>query len=156
MKKLFFCLISISFLLIACEKENVTDITDRCLFHDDLLGTCFYGISSYANEEIIIKDNEAYQVFEDSIRIHPLNTNCDTASLTPIDFNVFTLLAKKTSGGGCSVIYDRKVLKDSENKKIIYKIKVQYEGPCDMLISSWNWVYIPKLEEGYSVEFQVE
>ncbi len=156
MKKLFFSLISLSLLLLACEKDRVIDITDQCIFHDNLLGTCFYGISGYANEEIIINDNEAYQAFEDSIRIHPLNTSCDTASLAPIDFNAYSLLAKRTSGGGCSVIYNRKVLKDTENKKIIYKIEVQYEGPCDMLISSWNWVYIPKPEEGYLVEFRVE
>ena len=156
MKKGWIVLIILSLLLIACEKHKTLDITDQCEFHEIILSPCFYGITNLSNDNyVIIRNNEAYLNFANSIRIHPYNTNCDTAILPVIDFNKYSLLGRNTSGGGCGATYDRQILKDIDDKKIIYKINVQYEGSCYILIENWNWVYIPKLEKGYSVEFQV-
>lgn len=143
--------------IASCEKsDKIIEITNDCKFYDNILSTCFYGISGSKYNEIIITDNETYQTFGDSIRIHPANVDCDTAKLPYIDFNKYSLLGKRTNGGGCSAKYDRKILKDIENKKIIYQISVVYEGNCKMLLGSMNWAYIPKLPNDYKVEFKLK
>ena len=155
MNKRCFVLLVYSLLFAACENDKLIELTEQCEFHENLLGSCFSGIGDCGYDEIVITDSESYQHFGNVIRIHPVNVDCDTAALPYIDFNGYTLLGKRTSGGGCSAYYDRKIFKDKKDKRIIYKIEVQYGGACAMLIGSWNWISIPKLLEGYSVEFKV-
>jgi len=154
-RKIFIVLIQI-IILASCEKiDKVVDLTNECEFHDNILTTCFSGISDSKYDEIVISDNETYQAFGHAIRIHPVNVDCDTAQLPFINFNKYSLLGKRTTGGGCSAKYERKIIKDLENEKIIYQISVIYEGDCYMLISSMNWVFIPKLSPDYKVEFEL-
>jgi len=155
MKKLFFVLLIGSMFFISCKKDEKSDLTQQCVFYDNFLGVCFNRLAALAFDKIIITDNKAYQIFADSIRDHPYNTNCDTATLPIIDFTKYSLLGKHTSGGGCSATYHRQILQDNNGKKLIYRIIVHYEGTCSMNLASWNWVIIPKLENGYSVEFDV-
>jgi hypothetical protein len=155
MKKFFFVLLIGSMFFISCKKDEKIDLTQQCVFYDNFLGVCFNRLAALEFDQFIITDNKAYQTFADSIRDHPYNINCDTATLPTIDFTKYSLLGKKTSGGGCSATYNRLILQDNNEKKLIYKITVQYKGSCSMLLASWNWVIIPKLEKGYSVEFQV-
>lgn len=159
MKTLISAILLFAIAFTGCEKEkideNLNDITKDSEFKE-LLSDCFNGIFQKDYSEIIITDSESYKNFEDSIRVQAGGLNCNTASLPYIDFSKFTLLGKFTQGGGCSVNYDRAVFDDTENKKIIYKISVEYSGPCDMWIFNWNWVCIPKLPEDYEVEFHVK
>jgi len=158
MKNLISALLLLSVVFTGCEKEkideNLKDITKDSEFKE-LLSDCFYGIFQKDYSEIIITDLESYKNFEDSIRVQAGGLNCDAASLPYIDFNKYSLLGKFTQGGGCSAIYDRTVFDDTVNKKIIYKISVEYSGECDMWIFNWNWVCVPKLPQDYEVEFQV-
>jgi len=147
-------LVLISFILISCDKENERiDITDSCEFYDNILSTCFYGSSGSEYDEIVFRNNNAFQDFGNIIRIYPANVDCDTAKLPNIDFSKYSLLSKRTNGL-CSATYARKVLKDIDNKKIIYKISVTYEGSCEMLVGSRNWAIVPKIPDDYNVEFQ--
>ena len=155
MKKLFFVLLIGLMFFIACKKDEKQDLTNQCVFYDNFLSTCFYGLSTPRYDQIIITDNKTYQNFADSIRIHPYNIKCDTATLPIIDFTKYSLLGKYTGGGGCSATYYRQILQDKNGKKLIYRIIVQYEGSCSMILASWNWVIIPKLEKGCFVEFDV-
>ncbi len=156
MKRNFFILILSSLIVVACENNKTEDITEQCEFPDNFLGTCFYGVFDYTHDNIIITNSETYQDFADSIRIHPANINCDTAGLPIIDFNKYSLLGLYTSGGGCDASFVRQIIDDPGEHKIIYKVKASYEGACYMLIFNYNWAIIPKLEEGYSVEFHLD
>ncbi len=156
MKKIVWVLLFITFVITSCKKEGeIIDITGNCIFYDNILGTCFYGTNGLEYDEIVFRDNEAYQKFGNSVRIYPANVDCDTAKLPEIDFSKFSLLAKRTHGGGCSANYIRKIFKDTENKKMIYQISANYEGDCYMLLSSRNWAYVPKIPDNYKVEFQI-
>lgn len=141
---------------LSCEKDcEIRDITDQCIFHEEFLSPCFHGITSSEYNEIVISDTTVYYQFGHAIRIFPCNLNCDTARLPPIDFSKYTLLGKRTYGGGCTAEYVRQVFEDKCEKMIIYEINVEYSGGCDMLIGNWNWVYIPKLPVDFTVAFRV-
>jgi len=155
MKNIIIVLLTLM-LFISCDKnEDLVDITSQCKFYDDILNPCFYAIHNSDYDEIVFRNNEAYQEFQDSIRGTIAYMNCETAKLSSIDFKKYTLIGKKTSGGGCSVNYQRKIFDDKVNKIIKYKISAIYSGYCAMLISSWNWAFIPKLSDDYMVEFQI-
>lgn len=142
---------------ISCEKDGeIIDITDECEFYDNILSTCFYGSSNSEYDEIVFRDNDSFEEFGDIVRIYPANLDCDTAMLPMIDFSKYSLLSKRTNGGGCSAIYQRKVLKDTKNRKIIYEIWVEYEGTCEMLLGSRNWAIIPKISDNYTVDFKLK
>ena len=142
---------------ISCEKDSeLTDITSECEFYDNILSTCFYGSSNSQYDEIVFRDNDSFQEFGDTVRIYLANLDCDTAMLPVIDFSKYSLLSKSTNGGGCSATYQRKVLKDTKNRKIIYEISVDYEGVCDMLLGSRNWAIIPKIPDNYTVVFKLK
>ncbi len=143
--------------LISCDKEgDLLDITSECEFHDNILSTCFYGRPNSEYDEFVFRDNDSFQEFGDIVRIYPANLNCDTATLPSIDFSKYSLLTMSTNGGGCSATYQRKVLKDTENRKIIYQISVDYEGTCEMLLGSRNWAIIPKISDGYTIDFKLK
>ncbi len=140
---------------ISCEKEGkIIDITSFCKF-PVILKPCFLP-QNYENDEIVFRVNEQYQIYENTIRGHPENVNCDTAKLPEIDFDKFSLLGKETGGGGCGAKSEHTVLKDTKNKKIIYKISVEYIGNCFIYFFSFNFVLVPKIPDDYEIEFQVE
>lgn len=147
----------ILFVITGCEKnDEFTEITDKVEFLEpNFFGTCFSGFYDEGYSEVIIKNEEAYQDFGNTVRIHPYNLNCDTADLPMIDFNKYSLIGKYTSGGGCSVSYTRQVFRDEKNKKYIYEISAEYSGTCRMLIININWALIPKIPKGYTIEFRV-
>lgn len=152
MKKLTLLVLFLTVALMSCNKgSEIIDITSDCKIYDNILSTCFYGTSDPKYDEFVFRDNQEYQDFGNSVRIYPAYIDCDTARLTEIDFNKYTLMSKITSGGGCSATYVRKILKDTENKKIIYLISVDYEGDCMMAIGSRNWAYVPKIPDEYDV-----
>jgi hypothetical protein len=156
MKLLKFLILYAVLSLFSCDKGGeVIDITNDCKFYSNILSTCFYMSNDYDYDEIVIRDNDSYQRFSDAIRIPSSIVDCDTAQLPPIDFTYYTLLSKQTGGGGCHATYLRKVIKDTEHKKIIYEIEVKYEGICAMIISNRNWVIVPKIPDDYNIEFLI-
>jgi hypothetical protein len=143
--------------LVSCTKDNGTiEITDQCIFYDNLLGSCFSRIYDLGYDEIVIREIEEYEEFGEEIRFYPENPDCETANLPFIDFENYSLVSKYNSGSGCSQEYNRKIFEDIENKKIIYEILVTYTGPCGMLLGSRNWVLIPRIPDNYSVEFKLK
>ena len=161
MKHLYYqlrqCIILICglFLALGCERyEDLIEQVDFLGFED--FGICFTGNPSDLDSEVIFTDYETYQDYWNKRRIHPYNLDCDTAQLPNIDFDKYSLIGKYTEGGGCEVSYDRDIIEDKLRNRIIYTIKVEYQGTCAMLITSMNWVLIPKLKRNYEVEFVVE
>lgn len=154
MRILFLSSVLILF-ISGCDKvKDMININDQCEFKENILTSCFQNMADY--EEILIESEEEYLLFQDSIRRSISNIDCDTASLEGIDFNHYTLLGKFTNGGGCNVYYNRNIFKDEVNEKIIYTIKVYYEGACLMYLMNWNWVLIPKVPNGYELEILAE
>jgi len=143
------------FCLTSCEDQMTADDEFEYL-ESGFMGMCFWGLYNNGYQEVIIKDEQSYQNFGDSVRIEIYNLDCSTATLPNIDFNKYFLIGKPTDGGGCSATYDRQIIVNEEDKNLIYKIDVDYSGFCAMLITNMNWVLIPYKYFDYSIEFQVE
>jgi len=95
-------------------------------------------------------------ITSDSLNIYNAMVRFDNGTTyNPIDFSQYTVLAHYTSGG-CYAVFERKVTKNFEKQKYIYKIKVIICGTCQRNWGSENWVLIPKIEENYTVDFIVE
>jgi len=117
------------------------------------MGPCYW---NFYDREIIIKDEQSYLEFGDTIRLEIYNLDCPAIPLPELDFDNYFLAGKFTHGGGCSVTYEREIIADDENQKLIYKIDADYTGFCKMLITNMNWVLIPRTYSEYSIEFRVE
>ena len=139
----------------SCNKDEFTEITRQCKFTDDLITPCFSAIHKSGYDQIIIKDNKAYQEFQDSIRDEIYGLDCEAAELSPVNFSKYILIGKRTSGGGCSADFSRRIFIDTGSKTVKYQISIRYSGNCAMLISSWNWAFIPKPSDDYNFEFVV-
>jgi len=143
--------------LITCKKKGeLIDITGNCIFYDNILSTCFYGASGSEYDQFVFRNQSDFQNFGNSVRIYPVNLDCDTAKMPYIDFDKYSVVTKRTIGSGCSARYNRTILKDTDNKKIIYKISVLYEGNCRMLLVNRNWAYMPNFPNDWKVEYQVK
>ena len=105
------------------------------------------------NDEYIINSEQEYRELLD----HKVSTpECMNFQLPPIDFSQYTLLGKYAYGSGCSVNFERKIYRDEANKRIIFFIKVNGEGHCEIIVGKMNWVLVQKIPSEYSVIFKVE
>jgi len=105
-----------------------------------------FGLSSSPKEQVVTSD---------SLNIFSLEVSFDNGeTYQSIDFSEYTVLGLSVSGR-CWVVFDRNVTKNVERQTYIYTITVIECGDCYSSNSSMNWVLIPKIEEGFSVEFMV-
>jgi len=141
--------------LSSCE-DQVTPDDEFKYLEAGFMGMCFWGVYDKGYEEVVLIDKDSYLDFGDSVRVHIDNLDCSAANLPDINFTKYFLVGKFTSGGGCSVKYDRQVTVEEENNKLIYKIDADYFGLCYMLIVDMNWVLIPKKYCNFTIEFQIE
>lgn len=117
-------------------------------------------INPYINviSKIIPATSDDIIVSSDSLNIYGLMV---TDRLLPsayyeIDFSKFSVLGKKVSSGGCAVRYLRHVAKDVNAKKYIFIITILKCGYCKEYHQHMNWVLIPKMEDGYTLETHVQ
>jgi hypothetical protein len=158
MKKYYLNLLLI-ICFISCNKDTTNEyqINDIRFFKINELFNyynCFSLLNLDTNKGIVIKDSTTYKIFEDSIRIHPYNTNCDTPTLMKIDFNKYSLIGFLTNMSACDSL--TKVLNvDNKNKLIKYKIDIkEYQGGCSkILLVPANLALINKIPDYYNVEF---
>ena len=148
MKLLFFKFTVISFILLfsSCEKE---DIFEGIIVKEFDIGRCF---PPFGNEP------DKYVITNDSLYQNLLTYGtivCDSYTLPDIDFVTYTLLGKFTVSDGEVKYYKREVIKDEDNMKYIYNIYMKCKNNSKAAISM-NWVLVPKLPAGYSVEFTVD
>jgi hypothetical protein len=149
-------LIFLTILIAGCSKSNMEDITSEVEFPSLLMSVCFDKEISEGQDEFIFRTEEEFENYAESIKLELLGGGCDTVSLPSIDFDNYTLIAKYTTGGGCEVERRRKVYQADENDSYIYEIKERYKGGCHMLIMNMNWAVVPRIPEGYTVEFEVK
>lgn len=76
-------------------------------------------------------------------------------AFTPFDFSQKTLLGQYAYDGGCSVDFNRDVVRDDVNKIVNYSIYTIPSGRCEMLGTSENWILVPKVPDDYAVNIQV-
>jgi len=149
----YFTLAFCSLLLFTqCKKEEIT--SDVQFLTNTYFGDCFF-YSASESDEIVLRDQEEYESYFAALRQSSSNKDCSEAMPTAIDFDKYTLIGHSTSGGGCSVEYDRKV-EQKGNKEVTYHITATYSGLCKMLISNMNWALIPKIKDRTDVIFDVE
>ena len=146
---LAFCLL---LLCTQCKKEEIT--SDVQFLSNSYFGDCFF-YSASESDEIVLRDQEEYESYFAALRQSSSNKDCSEAVPTAIDFDKYTLIGHRTSGGGCSVEYDRKV-EQKGNKEVTYHITATYSGLCMMLISDMNWALIPKIKDRTDVVFDVK
>lgn len=132
------------------------DISDQCTFSDQtILSKCYWrGAWSFQDSELIFKDEENFQTYGSQIK--KKDAKCQEEFLPAIDFSKYSLLSKRTKGGGCSDHYRRRVYNDPSRKVILYEVIVEYVGTCEKLCGNFNWVVVPKIPEDYTVEFVVK
>lgn len=103
--------------------------------------------------EAVINTNAEYQALFNYKSPSP---RCENFELPVINFSQHTLLGQYADGGGCSIDFSRKALKDDLNKKLTYSVKVTEDGMCQKMGMSMNWALISKVPSDYSVVFEVE
>jgi len=143
-------IIIIAMIFISCKKE---DDRNLLIVEEFELGECFSTLS-LNNFEVVITDEQSYFEFQDSIRRH-FNPSCDTIYLPEINFNESLFLGKFTQTSGCNAEYNRSVYYNENTTEYEYEILVTSIGDCEMLISSFNCVVVPKQSNSEKVTFKV-
>ena len=162
MKNILFFLV-LALLLISCNKEDNSPsepVEVKYLNSNELFNciTCF-SPSNISCNGFIIKNENSYKEFANSLRIHPLNPNidCDTATLKQIDFNKYSLIGILTSYGACDSI-SKSILTNSIRTKITYHIAIkEYSGYCVKILKvSLNFALISKVSDDCAVDFNIK
>jgi len=106
------------------------------------------------NEKLIIKSSAELLNITDS-NCFNLPEAGYSANPPDIDFNEYSLLGFWTTGQ-CETKFIREILKNETDKKYIYKIKVKDCGTCKSERYDANLVLVPKIPDGFIVDFVVE
>ena len=153
---LVLCIVLISGCITPSQNEtqsiDTNDIKIQYIDVNEEFSTCISPFDLRGKEFVINSEEEYLKLLE----YRSLNPRCENFELLEIDFSKKTLLGKYAEGVGCSINFEREVKRDETRKKIVYSIEVVEEGLCEMLGSSMNWILIPKVPPGYSVDFEVE
>ena len=96
-----------------------------------------------------INSNAEYQAL--SLLAHSDQTVCQFEN---INFNNYTLLGKSI-WASCKYKIKRNVTEDKDNNKYIYMIELKECGNCSDLTMLDNWILVPKIPTGYTVDFVI-
>ncbi len=115
---------------------------------------------STAKNNIIINSNSDLEAYFDNRRYNDRSRYapsypCINFKPESVDFSKYTLLGNYAQGG-CDAAFTRSVIPDDNNKRYNYTVKVRQAGLCKKLVYSMNWVLVPKLPPGYSVDFRIK
>jgi hypothetical protein len=124
-----------------CSEDRNSGIIVESVYFDD------WCLNDFMDQSFVISD----QAQLDSIIG---SSSCEEGVDSPdIDFALYTLLGIYAGGGGCSGSFIREVTRDESAHKFVYEVEVKECGMCSMYFFSMNWVLVPKLPEGWTVEF---
>lgn len=142
----FYLLLSLFLLFLSCNKNEETCesvIENNGIIESSVNFPCDEPF--YIGNFVIDSDEDLDSVM-----------NLDIACTRPdIDFTQYTMLGKYawTEDKGS---YYRNVEIDSTNLEYDFTITVKTCGECNCLSQNMNWVLVPKLPEGWSVEFKLK
>jgi hypothetical protein len=106
-----------------------------------------------ADQRWIIEDDSYYQALSLHNQFSPLA--CDSVQFEPVDFSQYTILSMAADASGCEQYFCPKVEKLDAEQKYRFTITVQECGGCEPLVIRRFWVVVPKLPDGYTVDFEV-
>ena len=72
-----------------------------------------------------------------------------------VDFSRHSILGYQATGSGCTVIFEKHVYRDDQNKQIMYELAVVEEGACEKAIHNRNLILVPRIPDDYSVAFSM-
>ncbi|MBD2699086.1 hypothetical protein IC229_00440 [Spirosoma sp. BT702] len=143
--------------IISASYPQLTNAADKWNCYEPAL----FSVNLKAGRNNIVIDNDSsfrayfdYKNYYDSTRFDR-NFSCLNYQLEPVNFSKYSLLGNYAAGG-CDVAFTRTVERDDMAKKYIYTVKVREAGACKKLEYSMNWVLVPKLPMGYTVEFLIK
>lgn len=145
-------------LFLSCDKVgSIIIISDQTEFLPmTYFGECYYGAIISQLDEVVVRNEAEYAALADSMYMEKAGLNCSQSELPAINFNLYSLIGKKCSIGGCDAEFGKKIERYSTQKKIVYTLSPSYIGYCSMLIMDMNWALIPKIDDDFQVEFIVE
>jgi hypothetical protein len=80
-------------------------------------------------------------------------TNLLQCNLPEINFENECILGFLTNASGCGVNFHRDVERVETIRRYLYSVTVESCGNCRSSFYSYNWVRVPALPPGWSVEF---
>ena len=102
----------------------------------------------------VLSDETEYQSVIQTFKVDSLQfPNCHDILPPIVSFNDYTLLGIRKCGSGCETIFEQNVWLDEPNEKYIFEVKVEEIGSCEPWRCQMNWVLVPRLPDGYMVEF---
>lgn len=116
----------------------------------ELLG-CIDPSGFEEGDGLVIEDEERYATLLASTSPSP---RCEAFTLSEIDFSSNILLGQYAQAGGCSIFFDKRVVRDDRERTLTYRVTVDASGACDMLGMSMNWIMVPRPDEGHEVRFE--
>ncbi|MEL6924479.1 MAG: hypothetical protein AAFO94_10565 [Bacteroidota bacterium] len=145
---LFCVLLAISF--AACDNDvPCADLTDENT--GDIIQSlevgCFFDLP---NGQLTITSDSVYTALADSLK--NIDPDC---SFPNVDFDQNSVIGFTTNGSGCTRSYLRS-FSESGNNEYLYKVTVRECGGCEPLEISNNLVVVPKLKEGWTVNFEAD
>ncbi len=106
------------------------------------------------NSQWVIRDENSYQSVANQLQFSP--TDCDSLELAAIDFSQHSVLSMAAEASGCEQYFCPRVEALPEDKQYRFTIVVKECGGCEPLIIQRFWVVVPRLPDGYTVDFVVQ
>jgi len=135
-------------ILYGCDKEN---ILNGIIIQELDMGQCFPPFFMEGINEYVINSDSAYQNL-----LSYQTPACDNYSLPYIDFSKHSLLGIYTTSCDKVKYYEREVVRNDVQMKYVYNIDIHCKSSKNKRATiSMNWVLVPALQAGYTVEFNV-
>ena len=141
MKKAFLILL-LSPIFFVCKKDECKN-HDKGIISEVITPGC---ILQLPKTGVVIHNDSIYSSLFDP-------KDSTTCNLPNIDFKQNTLLGMFASASGSNASFQFQVLRDDPNKKYVYTIFSCDKGMDKILAISNNLVVVPKLPDGYQVDF---
>lgn len=146
----YFCAILVLFLCNACTKNHPMcwgKEKNEGIISKQLEMPFYVDIT---NNNVVINDQDAYKkMFSDSLAA------LYNVTWPEVDFTAYTLLGASV-GGSCEIKVNREVVRSDNEQRYNYILKVKDCGICQKYNIRQEWVLVPKLPQGWNVNFKVK
>jgi hypothetical protein len=150
MRLIKYCLLLvIAGFLANCNREcrNLSNTESGGIVKPYEFGGCFLYTS--LDSQVVVDDTGKWTAFKQKYLKY-----CDTQNLENIDFSKHMLVGYKLKVYACNVAFHRKLIVDDSAKTYTYFIEIEVCKGCNTELASPNWVIMPKLPAGYSLQFK--
>lgn len=151
-KLICFALAVIAIIIASCSLRK--EITDLSKVTEPVANAqCLYPKSRIEiGSSFIINSSEQFS----SLLAFDESPICKKSRSLGIDFSKRTLLGIYTQGTGCSVDFNKTISTDILKKRLVYSVDAVEQGSCKKTFFSMNWAVVPKIPQGFEVDFKVK